>query len=125
MSAVPDVNDVDDEYNTALHLCSRCIQDPGLEQHHELITRIAVVLVKNSAHVDMVNIFGERAVDGLTSSLMEINMMDFVTLKCLAANAVVKYKIPHAGYVNGLLESFLAVHGKCAWKSDAPFMPFH
>ena len=116
-----DVNDVDDEYNTALHLCSRCIKDPGLEQHHELITQIAVVLVKNSAHVDMVNIFGERAADGLTSSLMDMNMMDFVSLKCLAANAVVKYEIPHAGYVNGSLESFLDVHGECASKSNARY----
>ena len=48
-------------------------------------------------------------------------MMDFVTLKCLAANAVVKYKIPHAGYVSGSLESFLDVHGKCASKSNTRY----
>ena len=56
-----DVNDVDDEYNTALHLCSRCIQEPGMKKHHELITKIAVLLVKNSAHVDMVNIFRRKS----------------------------------------------------------------
>ena len=113
-----DVNDIDDEYNTALHLCSWCIQEPNMKKHQELITKIAVLLVKNSAHVDMVNIFGQRAADGLTSSLMDMNMMDFVGLKCLAANAVVKHKIPYAGYVNGSLESFLYVHGKCASKSN-------
>ena len=107
------VNAVDKEHKTALHLCSQGIQDPDMTQLHDVVTRIAVLLLKNSAHVDMVDIFGERAVDGLTSSLMEIQMMDFVTLKCLAANAVVKYKIPHVGYVNGLLESFVHVHGIC------------
>ena len=72
-----------------------------------------LLLVKNSAHVDMVNIFGERAVDGLTSSSMEMNMMNFVSLKCLAANAVAKYKIPYVGHLIGSLESFVHAHGLC------------
>ena len=108
------VNAVDNKHNTPLHVCSQYLQNPDMEQHHGLITRIAVVLVKNSAHVDMANEFGKRAADGLTSSLMEMNMMNFVSLKCLAANVILKFKIPYAGQIIASLESFVQVHGICA-----------
>ena len=112
------VSAVDNKRNTTLHLCSEALRNLELEQHHDMLKRIAVLLLNSSAHVDMVNIFGERAADGITFSLMEMNMMNFVTLKCLAANAVVKHKIDHAGNVNGSLESFVQMHEICASMSD-------
>ena len=106
-----DVNDVDDENNTALHLCSEAILDSRTEDHHDLMKRIAENLLKNGAHVDMVNMVGNRAVDNLTYSLIEMNMLDFVSLRCLAARAVMKYKIPYVGSIPASLESFVQIHG--------------
>ena len=106
------VNAVDDKHNTALHLCSEALRNQELEQYYDLIKRIVVFLLKNEAHVDMVNISGESAAEGLTSSLMEMNMMNFVSLKCLAANAVVKYKISYVERIMvASLESFVRMHG--------------
>ena len=65
------VNAVDDEHNTALHLCSKTIQDLEMKQHHDSINRIAVLFLENEAHLDMINISGDRAAKGLTSSLMQ------------------------------------------------------
>ena len=104
------VNAVDDESNTTLHLCSEALRNLKKEKHQDILKRIAVLLLNCSAHVDMVNIFGMRAADGLTSSSLEMNMMNLVSLKCLAANAVVNYRITYAGYVNDLLESFVQMH---------------
>ena len=75
-----------------------------------MLKRIAVLLLNSSAHLDMVNIFGMRAADGLKSSLLEMNMVTFVSLKCLAANVVVKHGISHGGHSIGYLESFVKMH---------------
>ena len=113
------VNAVDDENNTALHFCSEALRDINMKQHRDLIRRIAVLLLKNGAHVDMVNIFGDRAVDSQLSSLMEMNMLDFVSLKCLAARAVMKYKIRYVGHIPASLESFVQMHGTPTADSDS------
>ena len=76
-----------------------------------LMKRIAELLLKYEAHVDMVNIVGDRAVDSLLSSLMVMNMLDFVNLRCLAARVVMKYKIPHVGHIPASLDSFVQMHG--------------
>ena len=104
------VNAIDGKSNTALHLCSDALRNLELEQHHDMLKRIAVLLLNSSAHVDMVNIFGMRAADGQTSSLLEMNMINFVSLKCLAANAVVKHGISYGGHSIGSLESFVQMH---------------
>ena len=107
------INAVDGKRNTALHLCSEALRNLKLEQHHDMLKRIAVLFLNSSAHVDMVNIFGMRAAYGLTSSL-EINMLNFVSLKCLAANAVVKHGILQGGHSIGSLNSFVQMHEICA-----------
>ena len=104
------VNAVDDEHNTALHLCSEAIQNLEMKQHHDTMNRIAVLLLKNEAHLDIINISGDRAANGLTSSLVEMNIQDFDSLKCLAANAVVKNNIPYVGNILTSLESFVQMH---------------
>ena len=108
------VNDVDVEQNTALHLCSKAIQNLEMQQHHDSIHRIAVLLLNNGAHLDMINISGDRAEKGLTSCLIEANIQDFDRLKCLAARAIVKYNIPYVGNIHTSLESFVQMHGICA-----------
>ena len=114
------VNAVDDEHNTALHLCSEAIRNLETKEHHDLINKIAVLLLKNLAHVDMVNMSGNRAADGLTCSLMDMNIHDFVSLKCLAARAIVKYKIQYVGRTLASLESFVQMHEICAPNGSMP-----
>ena len=104
------VNAVDDEHNTALHLCSKAIMDLKMIQYHDSINRIAVLLLKNEAHLDMINIWGNRAAEGLTSCLMEMNIQDFDSLKCLAARSVMKNKIPYVGNILASLEPFVQMH---------------
>ena len=104
------VNDVDDEHNTALHLCSKAIQNFLMKPHHDLLKRIAVLLLANKAHVDMVNLSGDNAAKGLTSTLMGVNIQNFVSLQCLAARAILKFKIPYVGDVPIPLESFVQMH---------------
>ena len=99
-----------------------------MKQHHDLIKRIAVLLLKYSAHVDMVNILGDTVVDSLTFSLMEMNIHDFVTLKCLSAKAIMKYEITYVGQIPAELESFVQMHGICRSKgrsfrpNNVPFL---
>ena len=104
------VNAVDDEHNTALHLCSKAIQNLEMDQHHDLMKRIAILLLKKDAHVDMVNLSGDSAADVLKSSLLEINILDFVSLKCLAARTILKFEIPYVGHLITSLESFVKMH---------------
>ena len=114
------VNAVDDEHNTALHLCSQAIMDLEMQPHHDSIHRIAVLLLKNEAHLDIINIWGDRAAKGLTSSLKEMDIQDFDCLKCLAARAIIKYKISYAGHLTTSLESFVQLHGSSAYNGDLP-----
>ena len=105
------VNAVDDEHNTVLHLCSKALQNLKMQQHHDLMKRIAVLLLKNDAHVDMVNLSGDSAAVVLNSNVLEMNILDFVTLECLAARVIMKFKIPYVGHLITSLESFVKMHG--------------
>ena len=105
------VNAVDDDHNTALHLCSKAIRNSGTQKHHDLMKGIAELLLKNGAHVDMVNLSGNSAAEILTSSLIGWNVLDFVSLKCLAARVVMECNIPYAGHIPASLESFVQIHG--------------
>ena len=106
-----DVNAVDNENNTALHLCSEALQNVEIKQYHDLMKRIVVFLLKNGAHIDMVNLSGYSASKDLTSSVIELNIQDLVNLKCLAARVVMKYKIPYVEHIPESLKSFAQMHG--------------
>ena len=100
------VNAVDVEHNTALHVCSKAIQNLQIKQHHDLIKQIAVLLLKHGAHPDMVNHSGDSAMNGLRSSLTEMNIADLISLKCSAASALMKYNISYVEHIPFELESF-------------------
>ena len=106
------VNAVDNENNTVLHLCSKDLRNLKMKEHHDVLKRIAVILLKNKAHVDMVNISGESAAKSLASSLIDINIQDYVSLKCLAACVVLDYNISYIGYIPASLESFVQMHAQ-------------
>ena len=112
------VNAVDNENNTVLHLCSKALRNPKMRQYHDSVKQIAVVLLKNKAHVDMVNTSGYSAAS-LASSLIDFNIQDYVNLKCLAACAVLKYNISYAGEIPSSLESFVKMHGPTSADPDS------
>ena len=66
----------------------------------------------------MINISGDRAAKGLTSSLTEMDIQDFDSLECLAARVIMKYKIPYVGRIISSLESFVQLHGSSAYNGD-------
>ena len=105
------VNAVDNENNTALHFCSKVIRTLEMKQLHDSMKSMAELLLKNRAHVDIINIVGDIAMDSLTSRLMEINILDFVNLRCLAARAVMKYNISYVGHIPASLDVFMQMHG--------------
>ena len=105
------VNDVDNENNLALHKCSEVFRNSKTADYHDVMKRIAELFLRNGAHADMVNMAGNRAVDNLTSSLMGMSILNFVSLRCLSARAVMKYKIPYVGSIPASLESFVQTHG--------------
>ena len=116
------VNAVDNKNNTVLHLCSKDLQNLEMKQHHDSLKQIAVVLLKNEAHVDMVNTWGDSAAKSLASSLIDFNIQDYVSLKCLTACAVLKYLISYVGHIPASLESFVQMHGRSTAdpESDTP-----
>ena len=81
------------------------------------------LLLKNGAHVDMVNFSGDSAAEILTSSPIGWNMLSFVSLKCLAARVVMKDKILYAGHIPASLESFVQMHGTPTADSDGDAVP--
>ena len=115
------VNAVDNGHNTALHLCLEDINRCSGTQRNlqlnqdllDLMKQTLVLLLKNEAHVDMSSISRDSAAaEVLTSSLIEMNIQHIDSLKCLAAIAVVKYKIHYIGHVSTFLEAFVQMHGR-------------
>ena len=117
------VNDVDDKHNAALHLCSEEIRNPERTQFPVLLKRKAELFLKNGAHVDIVNFSGDNAAEILTFSLIGWNVLNYVSLKCLAARVVMEYKIPYVGHIPASLKSFVQMHGTPTADSDSNAIP--
>ena len=111
-----DVNAVDDEHNTALHVCLEDIQNFDTGSSQDTFKNIVALLLKNGAHVDIVNLSGKTVARSLLSSLMEMSVMNFVGLKCLAARAVMKYKIHYVG----LISAWARIFRSNAWHTCIP-----
>jgi len=70
------------------------------------------LLLKRGAHIDARNLDG-KCFDQLLQSanLFDIiNPLDYLTLQCLAATAVVKYKIPYEFTIPQKLAEFVKLH---------------
>ena len=103
------VNAVDDKHNTALHLCSKALRESEINQNSS--KSISLLLLKYEAHVDMINTAGDMAAaQVLASNLVEMNILNYVSLKCLAARVIMKYEIPYVGHIPASLESFVQMH---------------
>ena len=101
-----DANAVDRRHNTPLHLCARPYSKHFDRNQQEQVMKL---LLRYSAHVDIVNESGDMAAKGLP-----LNSLDYVNLKCLAAAVIRDRRIPYAGEIPASLELFVQMHGRCS-----------
>ena len=101
-----DVNALDRSNNTALRLCTQPYLKLVSKNHEQEV--IIELLLRYSAHVDIVNDSGDIAAKGL-----QIQILDHVNLKCLAAAVIRDRRIPYVGRIPVHLEPFVQMHGRC------------
>ncbi|XP_001515605.3 protein fem-1 homolog A [Ornithorhynchus anatinus] len=97
--ADPDSRDFDN--NTPLHVAA--LNNCPL---------VMAALIEAGAHLDATNAFKKTAYELLDEKLLKSTMQPFnyVTLRCLAARALDKHKIPYKGFIPEELEAFIEMH---------------
>lgn len=76
--------------------------------------RLVQLLLHYGAHLDQANKSGERpSVTIGKNSYNLINLVNFSSLKCLAAVVVCEHKIPYRGQIPSTLETFVKLHDHC------------
>ncbi|XP_012285319.1 protein fem-1 homolog B isoform X2 [Orussus abietinus] len=105
-----DVNAMDNERNTPLHIIvsyQKSISD-FLTLH-----TIVIELINAGAHMDIVNSQGKTPYDAATTGVAEIILrtQTKLSLKCMAAKVVKTYNLSYVGTVPRSLESFIELHG--------------
>ena len=103
-----DVNSVDSKHNTALHICTGSGTGYYIPISFRQRNEVSKLLLEYSAHPDIVNDHGDLAATG-----MSLNMLDHVSLKCLATAVIRDLQIPYVGQIPKSLESFVQMHGRC------------
>ncbi|XP_033211455.1 protein fem-1 homolog B isoform X2 [Belonocnema kinseyi] len=105
-----DVNAMDNERNTPLHVIvsyEKPISD--------FMTLHAIImgLIEAGAHMDTVNSQGKTPYEAATTGVAEIILrtQTKLSLKCMAAKAVKTYNLSYCGSVPQSLESFIELHG--------------
>ncbi|KAK7865662.1 hypothetical protein R5R35_006914 [Gryllus longicercus] len=69
------------------------------------------LLLEHGAHLDQPNKAGDcPAIFVAVNPLNNVHLVNYVTLRCLAATAVCKYKIPYQGQIPQTLETFVRFH---------------
>lgn len=105
-----DVNSMDNNRNTPLHLIV-----PYQKPVSDFLTlhNIIMALIENGAHMDTVNQMGATPFDSATTGVAEIILrtQKKLSLKCLAAKVVKINGIPFKGQVPYHLEAFIELHG--------------
>lgn len=105
-----DVNSMDNNRNTPLHLIV-----PYQKPISDFLTlhNIIMALIENGAHMDTVNQMGATPFDSATTGVAEIILrtQKKLSLKCLAAKVVKIHGIPFKGQVPHHLEAFIELHG--------------
>lgn len=96
------LNCVDFQGDTPLHHSLDCAR-PCRE--------VVLVLLENGADVDVINRQGLTPYKLLNSAPhLHINPFDYLSLKCVAASAIVKLEVPFRGELPKLLETFVEMH---------------
>ncbi|RZF44658.1 hypothetical protein LSTR_LSTR000610 [Laodelphax striatellus] len=103
------VNAMDDEGNTPLHVIVR--------QHHAndfiALHKIVNSLAEAGAHIDVVNAKGKTPFELATSGFAEnvVRHHTKINLMCLAARVIQQNRVPYYGQVPQSLEEFIDLHG--------------
>ncbi|XP_014616082.1 PREDICTED: protein fem-1 homolog B-like [Polistes canadensis] len=104
------VNAMDDERNTPLHVivCYRRVTNDFMTLYS-----IIMELIEAGAHIDAVNSNGKTPYESVATGVAEILLRTHtkLSLKCMAAKAVKTYNLSYCGNVPRILESFIELHG--------------
>ncbi|XP_043674739.1 protein fem-1 homolog B-like isoform X1 [Vespula pensylvanica] len=105
-----DVNAMDDERNTPLHVIV-CYK----KATSDFMTLYSIImeLIEAGAHIDTVNSNGKTPYESVATGVAEIVLRTHtkLSLKCMAAKAVKTYNLSYCGNVPRSLESFIELHG--------------
>lgn len=75
------------------------------------VSQLVQLLLDHGAHLDQPNRAGDcPAIFVAVNPLNNVHLLNYVTLRCLAATAVCKYKIPYQGQIPATLETFVKFH---------------
>jgi len=75
------------------------------------MSQLVQLLLDHGAHLDQPNRAGDcPAIFVAVNPLNNVHLVNYVTLRCLAATAVCKHKIPYRGQIPATLETFVKFH---------------
>jgi len=96
------INALNVHANTPLHTAS---------QPQNYRQEIVETLLEHGAHIDARNSKGQRPLDMLKLiSDCKINPLQYLTLRCLAASAIVRHQLPYKQEIPTILEEFIEAH---------------
>ena len=98
------VNEVDSAKNTPLH--TAVINRPETSREGVWL-EVINLLLQSGAHVDMANVKREIASTMLPRS---VNVLNHVTLKCLAAQTIRRHRLAYRGTIPTTLADFVDIH---------------
>ncbi|XP_071953001.1 protein fem-1 homolog C-like [Antedon mediterranea] len=96
-----DLNAVDVNRNTPLHIAAMSLKDNCIE--------VMKFLIESGTHIDSRNSNNKTALE-LVEGTCDICPMNYVTLKCLAAKVILQHNILYKGHVPCKLEGFIESH---------------
>ncbi|XP_069140673.1 protein fem-1 homolog C-like [Argopecten irradians] len=99
-------NAVDKKRNTPLHNSIKFLTYSELQNEG-----ILACLLQNGAHVDIYNGEGLSALQMMQNQGLPVPPLQYRTLRCLAAEVIMRYKIPYHTEVPVSLFSFIEMHG--------------
>lgn len=90
---------------------SRCTPLHVAANPYNFYSPLLQLLLDHGAHLDQPNRAGDcPAIFVAMNPLNNVHLVNYVTLRCLAATAVCKYKIPYEGQIPATLETFVKFH---------------
>ena len=96
-------------YRQEVH--SQCLLIHIMPKPNVPFFQIVETLLDHGAHIDARNAKGTRPLDMLKNiSDCKINPLQYLTLRCLAAGAIVKHRLPYKKEIPTMLEEFIEAH---------------
>lgn len=105
------VNATDDKRNTPLHtvlMCHGSLFGESLPDQDDVVK----FLVERGTHMDSLNSRNQTVLSLMKAEGYQICEVQYLTLQCLAASAVIKNAIPYQDTVPKALIPFIKMHGK-------------